>query len=92
MNGIFTEKRGLSFDEMFDYFKELMKKVFVKAEKGIAFNVMSKQVDWEREDLFHLPLDLLADFLTKDIRKRKFANFQFRNYKIFNEKVFQLFN
>jgi SAM-dependent methyltransferase len=73
MNGIFTEKRSLSFDEMFSYFKELVKKVFAKAEMGIAFNVMSKQVDWEREDLFHLPLDLLADFLTKDM-SRNFIN------------------
>ena len=75
MNGIFTEKRSLSFDEMFSYFKELVKKVFAKVERGIAFNVMSKQVDWEREDLFHLPLDLLADFLTKDISR----NFIIRN-------------
>lgn len=75
MNGIFTEKISLSFDEMFSYFKELVKKVFNKAEKGIAFNVMSKQVDWEREDLFHLSLDLLADFLTKNISR----NFIIRN-------------
>lgn len=75
MNGIFTEKRSLSFDAMCSYFKELVKKVFAKAEMGIAFNVMSKQVDWEREDLFHLPLDLLADFLTKNMSR----NFIIRN-------------
>jgi SAM-dependent methyltransferase len=75
MNGIFTEKISLSFDEMFFYFTELIKKVFSKAEKGIAFNVMSKQVDWEREDLFHLPLDLLEDFLSKNISR----NFIIRN-------------
>ena len=69
MNGVFTEKCSLSFDEMFDYFKKVVEKVFDKSEKGIAFNVMSKQVDWEREDLFHLPLDLLADFLTKNISR-----------------------
>lgn len=75
MNGVFTVKRNLSFDEMFSYFKELVGKVFAKAEKGIAFNVMSKQVDWERQDLFHLPLDLLADFLTKNVSR----NFVIRN-------------
>jgi len=75
MNGVFTEKCSLSFDEMFDYFKKVVGKVFAKAEKGVAFNVMSKQVDWEREDLFHLPLDLLADFLTKNISR----NFVIRN-------------
>lgn len=75
MNGVFTEKCSLSFDEMFDYFKKVVEKVFDKSEKGIAFNVMSKQVDWEREDLFHLPLDLLADFLTRNISR----NFVIRN-------------
>ncbi len=54
LNGVFTEKRELSFDEMFSYFKLMIKKVFDHAEKGIAFNVMSKNVDWERDDLFHL--------------------------------------
>ncbi len=70
MNGVFTEKRNLSFDEMFSYFKELVEKVFAKVKKGLVFNVMSKQVDWERKDLFHLSLDLLADFLTKNISRK----------------------
>ncbi len=69
MNGVFTEKRELLFEDMFEYFKALVSRVFTKARKGIAFNAMSKQVDWERDDLFHLPLDLLADFLTKKISR-----------------------
>jgi SAM-dependent methyltransferase len=69
MNGVFTEKVDLSFEEMFDYFKQMIRKAFAKAEKGIAFNVMSKAVDWEREDLFHLPTDLLISFLTKEISR-----------------------
>ena len=28
--------------------------------KGLAFNVMSKHVDWERDDLFHVPMDRVA--------------------------------
>lgn len=74
MNGVFTEKRALSFDDMFCYFKRLVKKVFKHAKGGIAFNVMSKHVDWEREDLFHLPYDTLATFLTKEVTR----NFTFR--------------
>ena len=69
MNGVFTEKREMSFDEMLAYFKRLAKLVFERADKGIAFNVMSKQVDWEREDLFHLSLDTLADFVTKELTR-----------------------
>ena len=80
LNGVFTEKRSLGFDEMFSYFKQLVKKVFERAEIGIAFNVMSKHVDWERDDLFHLPFDLLAAFLGQNVSR----NFVFRNdYKLY---------
>jgi SAM-dependent methyltransferase len=75
MNGVFTEKRSLTFDEMLNYFKLLVSKVFAKAERGIAFNVMSKHVDWEREDLFHLPFDTLAAFLKQELSR----NFVIRN-------------
>lgn len=36
--------------------------VVSKARRGLAFNVMSKQVDWERDDSFHLPMDVFASF------------------------------
>lgn len=69
LNGVFTEKRELSFDEMFTFVRAVVSKVFDKARIGIAFNTMSKQVDWEREDLFHLPFDVLAPFLARDISR-----------------------
>ncbi len=69
MNGVFTEKKGLNFDEMFDYFKQLLRIVFSKARVGIAFNVMSTFVDWERDDLFHLPLELVGTFLTRELNR-----------------------
>lgn len=69
LNGVFTEKRNLSFDEMWSYFTSLLTKVFQLSNRGIAFNVMSKQVDWERDDLFHVPLDLLATFLCKNLTR-----------------------
>ncbi|MET0624611.1 MAG: class I SAM-dependent methyltransferase [Pyrinomonadaceae bacterium] len=75
MNGVFTEKRGLGFDEMLAYFERLLKEVWEKAGRGLAFNVMSKHVDWEREDLFHLPFDTLAAFLTRELTR----NFVLRN-------------
>lgn len=75
MNGVFTRKGGLSFDEMFAYFKRLLIRVFDHAEVGLAFNVMSKHVDWERDDLFHLSFDVLARLLRKDVSR----NFVFRN-------------
>lgn len=75
LTGVFTEKCRLSFDEMFSYFRRLVKKIFRYAKVGIAFNVMSKQVDWEREELFHVPFDLLAVFLAGEVSR----NFVFRH-------------
>jgi len=75
MNGVFTEKRGLTFDEMLAYFERTLSAGFAKADRGIAFNVMSKHVDWEREDLFHLPFDTLARFLIRSLTR----NFVIRN-------------
>lgn len=69
MNGVFTEKLNLSFDEMWNYLKELLPIVFRHTNKAIAFNVMSKNVDWERSDLFHLPMDILAQYLTKELSR-----------------------
>jgi SAM-dependent methyltransferase len=69
MNGVFTEKRELTFDEMLAYFKDVVLRVFNKARVAIAFNVMSPHVDWERQDLFHLPLDSLAAFLVKEVSR-----------------------
>jgi SAM-dependent methyltransferase len=69
LNGVFTEKRELTFDEMWEYFTSLLTIVFSKCKKGIAFNVMSKHVDWERSDLFHVSLDKLGDFIYKNLSK-----------------------
>lgn len=69
MNGVFTEKRDLSFEDMNDYLRRMLTVVFSKTRRGMAFNVMSKQVDWEREDLFHLPIGEITDFLAKSISR-----------------------
>lgn len=85
LNGVFTEKRELSFDEMWEYFTKLIKKLYLKTNKGIAFNLMSKNVDWERDDLFHVPTDKLTLFITKNLSR----NFIIRNdYKLFEFTVY----
>jgi len=68
-NGVFTEKMGLSFEEMFKWFCGMLEKLFLSCNKGIAFNIMSPHVDWKRDDLFHLPLDLLAGFLGQKLSR-----------------------
>lgn len=75
LNGVFTEKRDLSFEAMFDYFKRVLRVVFERADCGVAFNVMSSHVDWENDGLFHLPFDTLARFVTSELTR----NFSIRN-------------
>jgi SAM-dependent methyltransferase len=69
LDGIFNYRGELSHEEMLGYCHELLRAVFPKAKRAIAFNVMSTQVDWERDDLFHLPLDELASFLTTHLSR-----------------------
>ncbi len=85
MNGVFTEKIELSFDEMWEYFTLMISIVYEKCNKGFAFNVMSKNVDWEREDLFHVSTDLLSSFLCKNLTR----NFVIRNdYGLYEYTVY----
>lgn len=72
MNGVFTEKLTLSHDEMFEHMTKLVSLVFNNVNKGIMFNVMSKQVDYERDDLFHLSVDKLSWFVKEQL-SRKFV-------------------
>ena len=70
MNGVFHEKLGLSDERMFEYVSEVLRVVFDKTRRGLAFSVMSKHVDWERDDLFHVPYDELTTFLTTSLSRR----------------------
>lgn len=75
MNGLLTEKLDLEFSDMFEYSKNLIKSAFKSCRIGIAFNVMSHHVDWQRPDLFHMPFDIMAEFLTKECSR----NFMIRS-------------
>jgi SAM-dependent methyltransferase len=68
-NGIFTYKENLSQDEMLEYWRSLLPRIFELARLGLAFNAMSKHVDWERDDLFHLPLDVMSEFVTTNLSR-----------------------
>ena len=69
--GIFTCRLQMSEGEMTDYMIRLLRLAFAHCRRGLVFNVMSYHVDWQREDLFHVPFDRMADILQ--------ANFS-RNY------------
>ncbi len=85
MNGVFTEKRELCHAKMLGYFQDVIRTAFTKVRIGLAFNVMSTQVDWERDDLFHLSLDSVGDFLTSQISR----HFVIRHdYRLFEYTVY----
>ena len=63
INGLFTVKRELSDEEMWDFTTSVIRRLWPITRKAIAFNVMSKQVGLERADLFHVSLDRMAGFL-----------------------------
>jgi hypothetical protein len=69
MNGVFTEKLSLSNDEMTSYFYKMLPIAFNKCSHGMAFNVMSKLVDWERDDLFHVPFDHLTNIISNQLSR-----------------------
>ena len=64
MNGVVTEKRNLSFDYMFSFMCKVLERTFKFVERGIAFNIMSSAVDYERDDLLHCPIDAIVKFIT----------------------------
>ena len=85
MNGIFTQKCDLSYDAMWEYFTALLSRVFNHSRIALAFNVHSKIVDWEREDLFHVPFDPLAKFLSNYLTR----NFTIRHdYRLYEYTVY----
>jgi SAM-dependent methyltransferase len=69
MNGVFTEKLDLPADRMWPYVRAVLRRIWPHARRGLAFNAMSNHVDWERDDLFHLPCDVLLDFLKADLSR-----------------------
>ena len=62
-NGVFTVKWTLSAAEMWDFLSATLHRVWPVVRSGLAFNVMSKAVDWERDDLFHASMDDMAKLL-----------------------------
>ena len=69
MNGIFTERCGVAYEVMFDAMTRLLPRVFACARRGLAFNLMSKHVEWERDDLFHVPYDEIARFIVGQLSR-----------------------
>jgi SAM-dependent methyltransferase len=67
--GIFTVKHGNTYDETVNLAQSTLRAVWPSVSLGIAFHSMSKHVDWERDDLFHWPLDDIMAFCKRDLSR-----------------------
>lgn len=68
MNGVFTERKGTMM-EAWNIMLEEIKQAWSKSREGIAFNVMSCNVDYQRKDLFHVTKDGLTTWIYKNLSK-----------------------
>ncbi len=83
--GIFTCRLQMSVEQMTDYMLRLLRLAFAHCRRGLAFNVMSHHVDWQRDDLFHVPFDRMAEILQKHFSR----NYIFRaDYGLFEYTVY----
>ena len=69
MNGVLTERQSIPRERMVDLAEGIVAAAFRAARYGVAFNAMSKHVDWERDDLFHWGFDEVAAFLKRDLTR-----------------------
>jgi SAM-dependent methyltransferase len=69
MNGVFTEKRDLSQEQMEAFFFNMIQEAFKLCRKGMAFNVMNYHVDWYRDELFYLPLDKMFALIKQNLSR-----------------------
>ena len=73
------------YNEMYNFMTNVLLKLWGKTNKGISFNVMSKLVDWERDDLFHVSMDEICLFLKNNLSR----NFIIRNdYKLYEYTIY----
>ncbi len=68
-NGLFTEKLSMTFGEMWHWVGNMLIAMSKKAKIGFACNFMSTNVEWQRDDLFHLSVDQLIEFVSSRISK-----------------------
>ena len=67
VNGVFTEKVDVGWDDMWTYCQEILTRLWSHTKVGLAVNTMSDHVDWKRDDLFHLPFHTLASFIRENL-------------------------
>jgi len=87
-SGLFTARLGVPYEEMRAFLSSTVRKLWPHVRRGIAFNIGSSIVDWERDDLFHYPMDdaarLLHELAGRNVRIR--ADYGLYEYTIYAYK------
>lgn len=67
--GIFTVNHGNTHEQTVALAQETLRALWPSVRTGLSFNSMSKHVDWERDDLFHWPLDDIMAFCKRELSR-----------------------
>jgi SAM-dependent methyltransferase len=67
--GVFIARHRNTYETTLALAQETLKSIWPSVKVGLSFNSMSKHVDWEREDLFHWPLDDIMAFCKRDLSR-----------------------
>lgn len=85
LNGVFHYKGTMPQYQMFDYFCSLLHTLWPHTRRALAFNVMSTHVEWTRDDLFHLPIEQVTDFVASTLSRRFIVR---QDYGLFEYTVY----
>ena len=92
LNGIFNYRGPIERGDMERYWQQLTMTAYRHCRLGMAFNVMSMLVDWERDDLFHLPFDAMAAFVGKHLSRHFVIRHDYQAYEYTTYVYRQPFN
>jgi SAM-dependent methyltransferase len=80
--GIFTVKHGNSHGAALALAQSTLEAIWPSVNLGLAFNAMSKHVDWERDDLFHWPLDDIMAFCKQRLSRHVAFNLDYGLWEV----------
>src|SRR5262249_21598893 len=75
--GVFTVRTGNNYEDMVSLEQSTIKAIWPSVRLGLGFNSMSKHVDWERDDLFHWPLDDIMAFCKSHLSRHVSLNLDY---------------
>jgi SAM-dependent methyltransferase len=69
INGVFTGRCSISHDDMERFARSMIRAAWASARQGVGWNTMTIHVDWERDDLFHWPIDTAVAFCKAELSR-----------------------